>query len=457
MPVFKLTQDAISRLSAKFEEFQREREVVEELLADYVADYSRFVCAPEGKGTALSRQEYLEEKYSSRVPSLSHLVWNRDGEIYWNVPDIAIVLGRQRPSITRAFARMEHEDGWCVRLLALRREAKAANGLPVYVYHRDIFNLLIDRYEEEYLRRFAAPRRGDKGKAPDIKEVRRFWNYLKANARIQGEHIVRQEDPEEEGDMEGLSELHALPPMRWRDVLSLIWRKAFTIRTGMFFSILFAVSFEIVRRWPWLLPWTVGASAMTLAACTTLLHFRRGKPGILGGLGAGALLFTILWGAGLLSPDGMMPTPGGMVVTPAGQWQGKNPDSLSLTSPDYFLKQIEKPWITARSSFYRDKDGNHVPSSLYGVIYVDLDTALLFSPAKDAVSAIVYGINTGQPDTVLSMDAMDVMRKNADTVILSVKDGSIRYVTSRLILRDGTSSEIRRCDLVPDPLAYSEG
>lgn len=60
MPVFKLTQDAISRLSAKFEEFQREREVVEELLADYVADYSRFACAPEGKGTALSRQEYLD-------------------------------------------------------------------------------------------------------------------------------------------------------------------------------------------------------------------------------------------------------------------------------------------------------------------------------------------------------------------------------------------------------------
>ena len=56
MPVFNLTQDAISRLSAKFEEFQREREMVEDLLADYVADYSRF------EGTTLARQEYLEEK-----------------------------------------------------------------------------------------------------------------------------------------------------------------------------------------------------------------------------------------------------------------------------------------------------------------------------------------------------------------------------------------------------------
>jgi len=142
MPAFKLTQDAVSRLSAKFEEFRRERETVQNLLEDYIADYGRF------EGTALARQEYLEEKYSSRVPSLSHLTWSEDGEIYWNVPDIAIVLGRQRPSITRAFARMEQEDGWCARLLALRREAKAENGLPVYVYRRDIFNLLIDRYED---------------------------------------------------------------------------------------------------------------------------------------------------------------------------------------------------------------------------------------------------------------------------------------------------------------------
>ncbi|MCR5347957.1 MAG: hypothetical protein K6E38_09310 [Fretibacterium sp.] len=448
MPIFKLTQETVSRLREKFEEFQRQREAVEDLLAEYVADYSRF------DGTTLARQEYLEEKYSSRVPPLSHLTWNEDGEIYWNVPDIAIVLGRQRPSITRAFARMEREDGWCARLLALRKEAKSTNGLPVYVYHRDIFNLLIDRYEEEYLRRFAAPRRGDKRKAPNIKEVRRFWDYLKANAQIQDEHIVRQEEFNEEKDREELSELPVLPPMRWKDVISLIWRKAFTIRTGMFFSILFAVSFELVRRCPRLLPWTVGASAMTLATCAALLHFRRGKPGILGGLGAGSLLFTVLWGAGLLSPDGIMPTPGGMFVTPTGQWQGENPDSLSFTSPEYFLRWFEEPWVTVRSSFYRDEDGNHVPSSLDGLAYVNLNPGFLFSPASDAVSAIVYGINTEQPDTVLSKDAMSVMKDDAKTDILFVKDGSIKYVTSRLILKDGTSSEVRRCDLVLKPVRY---
>ena len=441
MPVFKLTQDAISRLSAKFEEFQREREMVEDLLANYVADYNHF------EGTTLARQEYLEEKYSSRVPPLSHLTWNEEGEIYWNVPDIAIILGRQRPSITRAFLRMEREDGWCARLLALRREAKAENGLPVYVYHRDVFNLLIDRYEEEYLRRFAAPRRGDREKAPDITEVRRFWNYLKANARMQGEHIVRQEDPEEEEDMEGLSELPALPPMRWGDVMSLIWRKLFTIQTGTFFSIAFAVSYELVRRWPGLLPWMIGASAVTLAVCAALLHIRRGTPGGTASIGAGALLFTALWGAGLLSPEGMIPTPGGRSVTLVGQGAG----------PDFFLKQIKTPWVSARGSFYRDKDGNHVPSSLDGVIYVELAPALLFSPAKEAVSAIVYGINKEQPDTVLSMDAMNAMRDTADTTILLVRDDSIKYVTSRLIFKDGTSSEIRRCDLVLEPVSYEDG
>ena len=46
---------------------------------------------------------------------------------------------------------MEREEGWCSKLLALRRTDKAANGLTIYSYSREIFDLIVDRYEEEYL------------------------------------------------------------------------------------------------------------------------------------------------------------------------------------------------------------------------------------------------------------------------------------------------------------------
>ena len=75
MPAFNLTQDAVSRLSSKFEEFRRARETIKTLLPEYVADYRQL------RGTSLARQEYLEEKYFLRAPSLSHLVGENDGEI----------------------------------------------------------------------------------------------------------------------------------------------------------------------------------------------------------------------------------------------------------------------------------------------------------------------------------------------------------------------------------------
>ncbi len=441
MPTFKLTQDAIARLSMKFEEFRRERETVEGLLADY----SRF------EGPALARQEYLEEKYSHRAPALSHLVWNEDGEVCWNVPDIAIILGRQRPSITRAFERMEKEDGWNVRLLALRRDAKASNGLPVHVYHQDIFNLLIDRYEEEYLRRFAAPRRGDRENAPDIEEVRRFWSYLKDAERIRSAYAALEGEQEESSkDMSVLPDLPKLPPMRWRDVLSLIWRRIFTIQTGTLFSILFAVSFELVRRWPWLLPWTVGTSVTALAVCAGLLRLRRGTPGTIAGIGAGALLFTLLWSAGLLSPDGFIRSPGGAALALTARAQ--QAASAPANGPEDFLRQIKEPWVTTRSFVHVDKNGKHIPSSVDGVVYVELDHQLLLSPAGDAVKAVVYGVNTEQPDTVLSKENMNARKGRLETTLLIVQDGSVKYVTSRLILRDGTSSEIRRDDVKPKPV-----
>ena len=228
MPVFNLSEGTIARLSAKFEEFERERGRLHELLADYVADYRQF------QGTPQERKEYMERQFSGRALTISHLLFGDEGGIYWHIQDIAILLGRDPSSVSRTLAAMERSDGWCSRLLILRKEAKCANGNAIYVYRQEIFDLILDHYEEEYLLRFADPRRGDRDKAPDINEVHQFWQYLKTNAQIQKEHIVQQEEQTDMPD---------LPPMRWRDILSLIWNKVFTFKMGTLASVVIAVCY----------------------------------------------------------------------------------------------------------------------------------------------------------------------------------------------------------------------
>ena len=60
----------------------------------------------------------------------------------------------------------------------------------IEVYHQDIFDLLLDYYEEEYLLRFAEPRHGNIETAPDINELRHFWRHLRAMESIQKSTFV---------------------------------------------------------------------------------------------------------------------------------------------------------------------------------------------------------------------------------------------------------------------------
>ena len=95
MAVFNLTDDEITRLRAKFEEFQRDRKKLHEILINYTADYRQL------SGNNSERQEYLRGKYTPQAPKLSHLIFGDDNEIYWSVADISIVMGRNRSSITQ--------------------------------------------------------------------------------------------------------------------------------------------------------------------------------------------------------------------------------------------------------------------------------------------------------------------------------------------------------------------
>ena len=53
------------------------------------------------------------------------------------------------------------------------------------MYHQDIFDVLMDWYEEEYLLRFARPRHGDVESAPNIEDLRQFWRGLHTQEYLQ--------------------------------------------------------------------------------------------------------------------------------------------------------------------------------------------------------------------------------------------------------------------------------
>lgn len=169
---FNLSDDTVAKLKRKFLQFLNSRNIVHELLLDYIADYTQFT------GSNDDRKEFLEGQFCHRVPDFSHLI-SSDNQIFWHVSDIAIILGKNQSSISRTLSSIERSEGWNFRLVAIRKPVKSAYGNSIFVYQQDIFDLIIDKYEEEYLLRFSNPRWGNKDNAPDLEEIKRFWNYLK--------------------------------------------------------------------------------------------------------------------------------------------------------------------------------------------------------------------------------------------------------------------------------------
>ena len=335
----------------------------------------------------------MREKYSKRAPKFNHLIWNDDDDSeLWTAADIAIVLGRERSSITRTLAKIERSEGWRSKLLAIRHSSKSENGLTIYSYTREIFTLIIDRYEEEYLQRFANPRHG---KSQDISEIKRFWEYLRQSAESEKLRLTAE-----------IHEFPDIPPMTWNDIMSLIWRKVFTVRTGTFFTVIFAFSFEFARRYAFTKHYFTAGAVIILTISALMLRFRKCRADVLSDIGAGALLFAILWTVGISSQ--------GLYAAP------KN------TNRD-FLMQESNGWVEA----YRINDE----------IFVTV-IPILYSELADDVKKLAYGINS-QPDKVIRKENL----KDCYEKIISTKSNDIHYVTSRLRFNDGTESEVRRNNL----------
>ncbi len=183
MANFNLTDKEMSRLQDKFMEFQQTRNTLMIFLVSYIADYQKF------HGSQSKHKRFLHQKYSWQTPKINYLFNSGDG-FYWSVRNIAIVMERNRSSITRTLNKMKASEEWSYKLSDLRRNVSSDSGIDIEVYHQDIFDLLLDYYEDEYLLRFAKPRHGNVESAPDINELRRFWKHLRAMESIQKSTFV---------------------------------------------------------------------------------------------------------------------------------------------------------------------------------------------------------------------------------------------------------------------------
>lgn len=481
MPDFKLSDDEIYKLQRQFCRFQAERKSVHELLDNYMADYRQF------SGKSSERYEYLRKKYISKSPNLSHLIF-KDQKILWSMDDIAIILGRHLSSIIRTFNKLEKNSNYYSRLIALREPEKADNGHDFFVYDKEIFDVIIDFYETEYLLRFSKPRRGNADNAPDINEINRFWSYLKERENFNNYNIQPVKLPD-------------IPPMKFQDIAALIWKKVFSVKIGTLCSLIFAVCFEIIRRFSrynGVSIWFAVIPAAIYIMCIFLIHTKKFQPDIFSDIGAGALLFTLLWISGSLSlSDRQQPEiKQELKLLTQLTHEDKNiqfvisakdfknikeflyrisPDvefhstgqNVYTQYPEHRINYDKNSAIADIDIKYIDQNGEEsnvlhfsfdVKQEIFNlkkqqtltfnepwiearrVLKTDFLMAHIFvqSYAKGILAAIVYGINTLSPDITADPASLEYNYE-----ILNCPAGQIDFVSSYLLFTDGTSSDIR--------------
>ena len=174
-----LTDSDTAKLKAKYQAFKKVRDDLSIFLVSFIADYMRLQ-----NDDASKRKRYLRRKYGLFTPRINYQF--NTGECFlWSVRNIAIVLGRDRSSIIRILSKMRTSSYWLNRISHLHSVITSYEGGYIDVYHQDIFDVLMDWYEEEYLLRFARPRHGDVESAPNIEDLRQFWRGLHTQEYLQ--------------------------------------------------------------------------------------------------------------------------------------------------------------------------------------------------------------------------------------------------------------------------------
>ena len=94
---------------------------------------------------------------------------------------------------------------------------------------------------------------------------------------------------------------------------------------------------------------------------------------------------------------------------------------------------MKEPWVEVYRMTYADGTAK---------TFVMLHPTIGFPRDDDTVSAVVYGLNTNEPDIIIIHD--DILHLKEPPQTLAREDDEIQYVTSYLIFKDGTSSDIRQ-------------
>ena len=490
---FNLSDDTVAKLQRKFFQFQNSRKIVHELLLDYVADYRQFL------GSHDDRKEFLERQFRHRVPNFSHLI-SSDNQIFWHVSDIAIILGKNQSSISRTLSSIERSEDWNFRLIAIRKPVKSANGNSIFVYQQDIFDLIIDKYEEEYLLRFSSPRWGSKDNAPNLEEIKRFWNYLKDFYNLN-----------DYATYNGKKLFQDIPQMSLNNILSLIWTKVFNFRISTISSVIFAVGFELARRLFGFHLWLAAIPAFISILCVILILKRKFTPDTLSNIGAGAFLISLLWISATLSVDRFhyQTSKQNIILTPVrsnnnsinfqinsnilnvkeflyrispdtsfhstGFLQQINPNT-NLPYPDmsihnhlssgraeidvkfvddhdfessvwHFSFDVAHELFKLNKFFILNPDLPWVSAEQYKIFTTGKVTSnaslspFMFSKEiRSSIKHLLYGINNKIPDREVDFNNLDSYEPY---VLFKTNDNSIRFVSSQIIFIDGSSSDIR--------------
>lgn len=416
------------------------------------------------------------------------------------VRDIAILTGRDSSSTSRLLANLERSEGWYSRLVSIRHEAKSANNNTIYVYDREIFGLIMDYREHQYLERIK------RAGAVDFGEVMRLWEYLKESADYEdGVSVSNFNALEGTEDLQSVSrKLPEIPLVSWHDVLRLIGAKLFSVKADMIFALVFAVTFGLARRWTGLIPVFAAVSVAILVMCAVMLRHRSSRAETLAEIGAVCTLLAAFWGVNLTMDNGIY-TPGGTVMNltapePAfslrsmrGEYRGLRDYPIVFFADadneagikELFYRTDSGGWkSTGRTEMggvnftltpkitggkitlevkYADTEGkehgaysftfdvkeerfksgknaviNH-PDILWLMPHGNM--TVINSFMNDTVKAVHYGINTASPDMVYVPD-FDEGYHGDDSYVVDFVYEPVDFVSLYTEFADGTSSDI---------------
>jgi hypothetical protein len=267
-------------------------------MESYVRDYGSY------EGSATRRYEMLEDEYAGDAPDLSHLVPGRDGSVssaLWSMRDMAIILGRNVSSILRTIRRMKGSPQWGAALAAHESRLAVGGWSAAALYDSGVFDVVVDYFESVYLERFTSPRRGSPMTDAEREAAYSLWEYMKANPdeaeRLGACRLM--EGGSEYGSCAG----HVLAVL-YRN-LRVIVKRAFSIKPGTFFLLLFALVYELSKRYPFLNLAVPGVSVAALACVLAAMGGRWRGAAWLADIGACAVTLSLLWALAMVaSPDG---------------------------------------------------------------------------------------------------------------------------------------------------------